>query len=65
MVQTVQEANKPLVLEAFDILFNRLDYAAAENYWPPNCTQQSMHVAPGRDGLFDLSNFMPPTLVWI
>ena len=30
MVQNVQEANKPLVLEAFDILFNRPNYAAAE-----------------------------------
>ena len=47
MVQTVQEANKPLVLEAFDILFNRLDYAGAETYWSPNCTRHSMHFASG------------------
>jgi hypothetical protein len=29
---TKQERNKALVLEAFDILFNKRDYAAAERY---------------------------------
>ena len=35
MSQTTQEKNKALVLEAFDTLFNRRDYAAAERYWSP------------------------------
>ena len=28
--------NKALVLEAFDTLFNKRDYAAAERFWSPN-----------------------------
>ena len=35
MTQTLQEKNKALVLEAFDTLFNKRDYAAAERYWSP------------------------------
>jgi hypothetical protein len=30
MSQTIQEENKALVLDAFDTLFNKRDYAAAE-----------------------------------
>jgi len=41
MTQTVQETNKALVLEAFDTLFNKRDYAAAEKYWSPNYIQHS------------------------
>jgi hypothetical protein len=33
MSPTKQEKNKALVLEAFDILFNKRDYVAAERYW--------------------------------
>jgi hypothetical protein len=29
---TIPEANKNLVLEAFDMLFNKRDYAAAERF---------------------------------
>jgi predicted SnoaL-like aldol condensation-catalyzing enzyme len=36
------------VLEAFDTLFNKRDYAAPERYWSPNYTQHSAHIAPGR-----------------
>ena len=32
MSQTVQEENKALVLDAFDTLFNKRDYEAAERY---------------------------------
>ena len=39
MSQTLQEKNKALVLEAFDTLFNKRDYAAAERYWSPNYIQ--------------------------
>ena len=34
--QTKQERNKALVLEAFDTLFNRRDYVAAEHTGRPN-----------------------------
>jgi predicted SnoaL-like aldol condensation-catalyzing enzyme len=62
MSQTKQEKNKALVLEAFDTLFNKRDYAAAEKYWSPNYIQHSAHIAPGRQGLFNLIKSMPPTL---
>jgi predicted SnoaL-like aldol condensation-catalyzing enzyme len=62
MSQTKQERNKALVLEAFDTLFNKRDYVAAERYWPPNYIQHSAHIAPGREGLFNLIKGMPPTL---
>ncbi len=51
-----------MVLEAFDTLFNRRDYVAAERYWSPHYIQHSAHIAPGRDGLFDLIKSIPPTL---
>ncbi|MGA9629870.1 MAG: nuclear transport factor 2 family protein, partial [Candidatus Acidiferrales bacterium] len=54
--------NKALVLEAFDTLFNKRDYAAAERYWSPNYIQHSAHISPGRDGLFNLIKSIPPTL---
>ncbi len=62
MTQTVQETNKALVLEAFDTLFNKRDYAAAEKYWSPNYIQHSAHIEPGRDGLFNLIRNTPDTL---
>jgi hypothetical protein len=60
--QTVQERNKALVLEAFDTLFNKQDYAVAERYWSPDYIQHSAHIEPGREGLFNLIKGMPPTL---
>ena len=62
MNQTIASKNKALVLEAFDTLFNRRDYAAAERYWSPNYIQHSAHIEPGRDGLFNLIRSIPPTL---
>jgi len=62
MGRTQQEKNKALVLEAFDTLFNKRDYAVAERYWSPNYLQHSAHIAPGRQGLFDLIKSIPPTL---
>jgi predicted SnoaL-like aldol condensation-catalyzing enzyme len=62
MNQTIEEKNKDLVLKAFDTLFNRRDYAAAERYWSPNYIQHSAHIEPGRDGLFKLIKSIPPTL---
>jgi len=62
MSKTKQEKNKALVLEAFDTLFNKRDYAAAERYWSPHYIQHSAHIAPGREGLFGLIKSIPPTL---
>jgi predicted SnoaL-like aldol condensation-catalyzing enzyme len=62
MSQTIQEKNKALVREAFDTLFNRRDYAAAERFWSPSYLQHSAHIAPGREGLFTLVRSLPPTL---
>lgn len=54
--------NKALVLEAFDTLFNQRHFAAAERFWSPDYVQHSAHIAPGRDGLFDLIRAAPPNL---
>jgi len=62
MNRTVEAKNKALVLEAFDTLFNKRDYAAAEKLWSPHYIQHSAHIAPGRAGLFDLVKSLPPTL---
>jgi predicted SnoaL-like aldol condensation-catalyzing enzyme len=62
MSQTTQQKNKALVLEAFDTLFNRRDYKAAERFWSPTYIQHSAHIAPGREGLFELVKAAPPTL---
>jgi predicted SnoaL-like aldol condensation-catalyzing enzyme len=62
MSRTTLERNKTLVLEAFDTLFNKRDYEAAQRYWSPDYIQHSAHIAPGRGGLFNLIKSMPPTL---
>jgi len=62
MSQTIEEKNKALVLKAFDTLFNKRDYDAAERYWSANYIQHSAHIAPGREGLFNLIKSLPATL---
>jgi predicted SnoaL-like aldol condensation-catalyzing enzyme len=62
MSQTTTSNNKKLVLEAFDTLFNKRDYAAAEKLWSPGYIQHSAHIPPGRDGLFNLIKNALPTL---
>jgi predicted SnoaL-like aldol condensation-catalyzing enzyme len=62
VTQTREAKNKALVLEAFDTLFNKRDYAAAENFWSPAYIQHSAHIPPGRDGLFGLIKSLPATL---
>jgi len=54
--------NKALVLKAFDMLFNKRDYEAAERLWSPDYIQHSAHIAPGRDGLFNLVKAAPAEL---
>jgi RND family efflux transporter MFP subunit len=61
MSQATQEKNKALVLDAFETLFNRRDYAP-ERFWSPGYIQHSAHIAPGRDGLFDLVRALPPIM---
>ncbi len=62
MAETVEEANRTLVLAAFDTLFNKRDYQVAERYWSPGYIQHSAHIKPGREGLFDLVRSAPSTL---
>jgi predicted SnoaL-like aldol condensation-catalyzing enzyme len=62
MSQSVEARNKALVLEAFDTLFNKRDYAAAERFWSSNYVQHSAHIGPGRDGLFNLIKDIPASL---
>jgi predicted SnoaL-like aldol condensation-catalyzing enzyme len=62
MSKTTPEQNKAIVLEAFDKLFNKRDYAAAARFWSPKYIQHSAHIAPGREGLFTLVRSSPETL---
>jgi predicted SnoaL-like aldol condensation-catalyzing enzyme len=62
MATSTEQSNKALVLEAFDTLFNKRDYKAAERYWSTNYMQHSAHIPPGRDGLFNLIKSAPATL---
>ena len=57
-----EDHNAQLVREAFDALFNRHDFAAAERYWSPNYIQHSAHIPPGRDGLFEFVKALPADL---
>ncbi len=61
MPKTTPEQNRRAVLEAFDTLFNKRDYAAAEQFWSPDYIQHSAHIAPGRTGLFNLVRSLPST----
>jgi predicted SnoaL-like aldol condensation-catalyzing enzyme len=57
-----EERNKAVVLEAFDTLFNRRDYAAAQRFWSPDYIQHSAHIEAGREGLFELVKASPPDM---
>jgi predicted SnoaL-like aldol condensation-catalyzing enzyme len=62
MAKTTPEQNKALLLEAFDALFNKRDYAGAQRYWSDQYIQHSAHIAAGREGLFNLIRTLPGTL---
>jgi predicted SnoaL-like aldol condensation-catalyzing enzyme len=62
MSTTSPEQNKALVLKAFDTLFNKRDYVAAECFWSDRYIQHSAHIPPGRDGLFNLVRSLPNTV---
>ena len=59
---TTPSENKAIVLEAFDTLFNKRNYEAAARFWSPNYIQHSAHIAPGREGLFNLVKAAPAEL---
>ena len=62
MSQSAESKSKALVLEAFDTLFNKRDFAAAERFWSSNYIQHSAHIEPGREGLFSLIKASPASL---
>jgi predicted SnoaL-like aldol condensation-catalyzing enzyme len=62
MAESLEARNKVLVLEAFDTLFNRRDYAAAVRLLSPRYVQHGAHGAPHREGLIELIKSLPPTL---
>ena len=59
MTESKEVRNKALVLKAFDTLFNKRDYKAAESFWSPNYIQHSAHIPPGREGLLGLIKSVP------
>ncbi|MEI9996759.1 MAG: nuclear transport factor 2 family protein [Rhizomicrobium sp.] len=61
MKGTLEQSNKARALEAFDALFNRRDFEAAEKSWSPDYVQHSAHVPQGREGLFNLVKSLPPS----
>src|ERR1700733_1578429 len=62
MSDSSAERNKAIVLEAFETLFIKRDYAAAERFWSPNYIQHSAHIPPGREGLFAFIKGAPEDL---
>ena len=62
MTKSSEDSNVQIVLKAFETLFNKRDYVAAERLWSPRYIQHSAHIPPGRDGLFDLVKGLPATL---
>jgi hypothetical protein len=54
-----ERTNKIFVREAFDTLFNKRDYAAAERFWSEHYIQHSAYIPPGREGLFGLIKPLP------
>jgi predicted SnoaL-like aldol condensation-catalyzing enzyme len=62
MSTSIEQRNVQIVLDAFDLLFNKRNYAAAERFWSPNYIQHSAHIAAGRDGLFNLIKSLPDSL---
>lgn len=54
MSKTTPGRDKTLVLEAFDTLVKKRDYAAAERFWSDHLIHRSTHIARGRSRLFAL-----------
>ena len=47
--ETIESKNKALVLEAFDTLFNKRDYAAAERIWSRDYIQHAQAIMGWRE----------------
>jgi predicted SnoaL-like aldol condensation-catalyzing enzyme len=62
MTQSIEEKNKAFVLEAFETLFNKRDYAAARRFWSDDYLQHSAHIPQGREGLFEMIKGAPPNM---
>jgi predicted SnoaL-like aldol condensation-catalyzing enzyme len=62
VTRAAEDRNRAFVLEAFDTLFNRREYVAAQRFWSTDYIQHSAHIAPGRDGLFELVKASPPDM---
>jgi hypothetical protein len=60
VMKSQEEANKALVVEAFDTLFNERDYAAAEKFWSPQYIQHSAHNGREGRGFLISSKTLPP-----
>jgi predicted SnoaL-like aldol condensation-catalyzing enzyme len=60
MGTAAEEPNKTFVLDAFDTLADRCDFLAAQWFWSHDYIQHNAHIAPGRDGLFNLVKPSPP-----
>ena len=45
--KTLQQKNKELLVEGFNTLFNKRNFAAAEKLWSPDYIQHSGHIPPG------------------
>jgi len=56
------EDNKRIALEAFDLLFNKRDYAAAAKLWSESYIQHSLNNVLGRDELFEKVRSLPANL---
>ena len=57
-----EQRNRALVLQAFDTLFNKRDYTAAQRFWSGDYIQHSAHIQPGREGLFELVKASSPDM---
>jgi predicted SnoaL-like aldol condensation-catalyzing enzyme len=62
MTRVRGSTNKDIVLEAFEMLFNKRDYESAESFWSPDYIQHSASVPAGRTGLVDFIRSLPATL---
>ncbi len=61
MAQSIEEKNKALVNKAFDTLFHKRDYEAAERLWSPSYIRHCANIEPGRSGI-NLIKSIPATL---
>jgi len=62
VTQATEQENKSFVLEASETLFSKRNYGTAERFWSPKYIQHSAHIAPGREGLFELVKTLPEEL---